>query len=67
MSSNNIVGWIIGIILIIGFFYYFYATNPLRDLKADAAAATASVPAVVGGGYLLRKYMKNKKSHKKRK
>ena len=60
MSSNNIVGWIIGIILILLFFYYFYATSPWRDLKADAAAA-------VGGGYLLRKYMKNKKSHKNRK
>ena len=64
MSTNNIVGWIIGIILILLFFYYFYATNPWRDLKADAAAV---LPAMTGGAYLLRKYMKNKKSHKKRK
>jgi hypothetical protein len=69
MSTNNIVGWIIGIILILLFFYYFYATNPWRDLKADAEAAetTARAAAAVGGAYLLRKYMKNKKSHKKRK
>jgi hypothetical protein len=53
MSPNNIVGWIIGIILIIGFFSYFYFTNPLRDA------------AMVGGGYLLRKYMKNKKKNNK--
>ena len=56
----NAGGWILVIILIIAFFSYFYFTNPWRDAKADAAA-------MVGGAYLLRKYMKHKKSHKKRK
>ena len=63
MNPNDIGGWIIGIILIIVFILYFYFTNPWRDAKADAAAGAA----MVGGAYLLRKYMKNKKSHKKRK
>ena len=63
MSPNDIGGWIVGSILILVFFSYFYFTNPWRDLKADAKAAAA----MTGGAYLLRKYMKNKKSHKKRK
>jgi nicotinamide riboside transporter PnuC len=63
MSTNNIVGWIIGIILILLFFYYFYATNPWRDLKADAAAV---VPAMTGGSYLLRKFIKHKKKNNKK-
>jgi len=71
MSPNDIVGWIIGAILVLLFFYYFYATNPWSDIKADEAAARAAaraaLPAAVGGAYLLRKYIKNKKSHKNRK
>ena len=63
MSPNDIGGWIVGSILILVFFSYFYFTNPWRDLKADAKASAA----MTGGAYLLRKYMKNKKSHKKRK
>ena len=59
----NTGGWIIVIILIILILSYFYVTNPWSDAKADAAAGAA----MVGGAYLLRKYMKNKKSHKKRK
>jgi len=62
MNTKDIVGWIIGVILIIlALYVVFYVWNPSTDAKADAAAA------IVGGGYLLRKYMKNKKSHKKRK
>ena len=39
----------------------FVQRKAMHKYKADAAAAMA------GGGYLLRKYMKNKKSHKNRK
>ena len=55
----NIGGWILVVILIIAFFSYFYFTNPWRDAKADAAA-------MVGGTYLLRKYMKHKKKNNKK-
>ena len=70
MSPNDIGGWTVGCILILVFFSYLYFTNPWRDLIAPAAApaaAAAATAAITGGGYLLRKYMKNKKSHKKRK
>jgi len=61
MSTKDIVGWIIGIILIIFALYVvFYVWNPSTDPTKGGAV-------IVGGGYLLRKYMKNKKSHKKRK
>ncbi len=56
----NAGGWIIVIFMIILILSYFYVSNPWSDAKADTAA-------MVGGAYLLRKYMKNKKSHKKRK
>jgi len=58
----DVVGWILVVILIIGFFSYFYFTNPWSDAKADAAAAGATM---VGGAYLLRKYMKHKKKNNK--
>ena len=57
--NNTQITAIIIIIVILGIYLFF--TSPWRDAKADAAAAMA------GGGYLLRKYMKNKKSHKNRK
>jgi uncharacterized protein YpmB len=60
--NNTQITAIIIIIVILGIYLFF--TSPWRDAKADAAAATA---AITGGGYLLRKYMKNKKSHKNRK
>jgi hypothetical protein len=61
MSTKDIVGWIIGIILIIlALYVVFYVWNPSTD-------ATTGGAVIVGGGYLLRKYMKNKKSHKNRK
>ncbi len=56
----NAGGWIIVIFMIILILSYFYVSNPWSDAKADTAA-------MVGGAYLLRKNMKNKKSHKKRK
>jgi len=59
----NAGGWIIVIFMIILILSYFYVSNPWSDAKADTAGATA----MVGGAYLLRKFMKHKKSHKKRK
>jgi hypothetical protein len=56
----NAGGWIIVIFMIILILSYFYVTNPWSDAKADTTA-------MVGGAYLLRKFMKHKKSHKKRK
>ena len=60
MSTKDIVGWIIGIILIIFALYVvFYVWNPSTD-------ATTGGAVIVGGGYLLRKYMKNKKNNNKK-
>jgi hypothetical protein len=47
-------------IVILGIYLFF--TSPWRDAKADAAAAGATM---VGGAYLLRKYMKHKKKNNK--
>jgi hypothetical protein len=57
----NAGGWIIVIFMIILILSYFYVSNPWSDAKAETTTA------MVGGAYLLRKFMKHKKSHKKRK
>ena len=54
---NNILSWIVGILAIIGLFGWVFV----------ALLPTGSKAAITGGGYLLHKYMKNTKSHKKRK
>jgi|688.fasta_scaffold149579_6 hypothetical protein len=59
MNNTQIIA-IIVMIVILGIYLFF--TSPWRDAKADAAAAGATM---VGGAYLLRKYMKHKKKNNK--
>jgi hypothetical protein len=54
---DNILSWILGIMAIIGIVCWVFT----------AVLPNGSKQAITGGGYLLRKYMKNTKSHKKRK